>query len=270
MRKSILVIILSLISSWVYAQKPTILQSRKMNLLAIELLDRYELNSSLWNKQAKSRFIKMFENKKTEIFCDLYHDVEHYQSQVPVDKYILFVEKTGSEINKVQVSNIQKKDIWYSDGTWHYSLTFDKEIIYWDSNGVLFPMGVDENGNDARQIYAMEMTLVFDANLENAYIRSLVSRNAGPSKIAGKAIIVEKCDAKYQKFEDKVTSDNQHLQYNTFGQAVVPSYDFKHPDEDVRVTYYSKFNEDAYELIKLKYNVTRLRLKLRNEISPVM
>lgn len=270
MRKLVLVVFLTLTAYLTNAQKPTNAQVRQMNLMAIELLDRYELNSALWDKQAKSRFPRMFESRETEIFCDLYHNVDYYGNQISVDKYISFIEDTNSKIDKVQLSNIKKKDIWSNDGKWYYSLTFDKLIIYWDGNGVLFPMGVDDNGDDAQEIFNLEMTLVFDANLEKASIHSLVSPNADAYERVAKAIIVQKCDDKNQKFEQEVTSDRHPLRYNSFDQAVVSSYNFKHPDEDVWIEHSLICQDDAYDLIQLKYNVSTLRLKLRNEIAPMM
>ena len=112
MRKLVLVVFLTLTAYLTNAQKPTNAQVRQMNLMAIELLDRYELNSALWDKQAKSRFPRMFESSETEIFCDLYHNVDYYGNQISVDKYISFIEDTNSKIDKVQLSNIKKKDIW--------------------------------------------------------------------------------------------------------------------------------------------------------------
>lgn len=270
MRKLVLVFILALLASSTYAQKPTNAQSRQMNLLAIELMDRYEANSTLRNKQTKSRFLRMFESSDTEIFCDLYHNADCYCQQIPVANYVSFVEQSQSNIYKCQLSNIQKDRVRYVDGKWYYSLTFDREIVYSDSNEVLFPLGVDEDGNDARQIHKLAMTLVFDSNLEAAFIHSLTAQNTETPDRSQKAIIVKRCEAKYQKFEHAVTSDGQHLRYNSFDQALVSSHSFKHPDEDVLISTERICDQQAYELIKLNYSVMLLRLRLRNEIAPVM
>lgn len=270
MKKLLLVALFALIVSWTYAQKPTNTQSRQMNLLAIELIDRYESNSTLWDKYAKTRFPKLFESKDTEIFCDLFHNADYCYRQIPVDKYVSFIEETGCRINRVQLSNIKKQDVWYADGRWYYSLTFDKDIVYWDSNGVLFPVGVDDNGNDTRTIFKMVMTLVFDSELENAYIHSISSQNPDALDKTDKLIIVQKSEDKYQRIEQMVTSNNLPLRYNSFDQASVPSLQFRHPNEDVLIGWTSICEEESYDLIKLKYSSRSMRFRLRNEIAPIM
>ena len=271
MRKLFIIAVLFLVMPWLYAQVPDNAQTRNMNLLAIELMDRYELNSTLWNKQAKSRFSQMFENKRTEVFCDLCHNMEKYGSQIPIEEYVGFITDTQCEILNVRLSNIERKgSISFQDGQWYYTLTFDKEIIYHDKNYILFPVGLGEDGKDATEVYKLEMTLVIDPEFETARIHSLVAQQADDVRTAEKHIIVQMTEAKNLKFEKDLTSANQHLRYNSYDQAVVPSYNFKHPDEDVWVGWKLLADEDAYELIQLTYKTAKMRLKFRNEIAPVM
>ena len=62
MRKLAIILVLAVIAPMLHAQKLTNAQARRMNLLAIELLDRYELYAALGNRSATYRFTKMFED----------------------------------------------------------------------------------------------------------------------------------------------------------------------------------------------------------------
>ena len=267
MRRFVVVVALSLIVSWTYAQAPSNIQLRKMNLLAIELLDNYELYAGLSDKRSKHEFKMMFDREDATTFCDLYHNADFYSKQMLIDEYISFIEDTNTRISRVQLSNIKRDEIWYSQGMWHYSLTFDKEINYFDNNGVMFPVGVDSNGEDAKEKYPLKMTLVFDSSVENVWIRSLEANSNNTFNRPKKTIIVQKNDYKNHRFEEAITSGNQHLRYNSVDQAVVLSHDFNHPNDDVWMSYETIYSDEVYEVIKLDYKISTLRIKSRSEIA---
>jgi hypothetical protein len=272
MRKLTIILVLAVIAPVLHAQKPSNAQARKMNLLAIELLDRYELYSTLSDRTTTYRFTKMFENADTEVLCDLHNSSKYYYKQIPLSQYKALVADSGCKSIDVRVSNVRKKGRpEFSDGRWYYTVTFDKEIMFQDHNGVLFPLGLEEDGSDKREIFSMEMTIVFDADLQEAHIHSLHLQPSVSPKTLEKVLVLQECDQKYRKFEQDVKHNGRQLVYNSFDHAfAAPSDRFTHYDEDVEVERITIISEDAYDLIKLKYVTTRTRLKLRNEIAPVM
>lgn len=272
MRKLAIILVLAVIAPVLHAQKPSNAQARKMNLLAIELLDRYELYSTLSDRTTTYRFTKMFENADTEVLCDLHNNSKYYYKQIPLSQYKALVADSGCESIDVRVSNVRKKGRpEFSDGRWYYTVTFDKEIMFQDYNGVLFPLGLEEDGSDKREIFSMEMTIVFDADLQEAHIHSLHLQPSVSPKTLEKVLVLQECDQKYRKYEKDVKYKGKSLEYNSFGHAfAAQSAVFKHYDEDVEVVPVRIASEDAYDLVKLKYVASRTRLKLRNEIAPIM
>ena len=272
MRKLAIILVLAAIAPVLYAQKLSNAQARKVNLLAIELLDRYELYAALGERSATYRFTKMFENADMEIFCDLHNNSKYYYKQIPLEQYKAFVSETGCESIDVRLSNIKKKGSpRFSDGKWYYTVTFDKEIMYQDYNGVLFPLGIEPDGSDKRETFKLEMTIVIDSNLETALIHSLKLQPSVAVKPFEKVLVIQECDQKYAKYEKDVKYAGRSLEYNSFGHAFAAhNAVFKHFDEDVEVHPQYVAEEEAYDLIKLKYVTSRTRLKLRNEIAPIM
>lgn len=241
-------------------------QERKMNLDVLELIGKYELNSRLSNKTTRYNFTKLFSSPETPVFCDLYNNGKGRYKQIPVSDYIDFCT-TQCESITVQISNVRKLGLKYKGQSWYYTVAFDKLISYNDVNGVLFPPDI-EYGAEPMQ---MEMTVKFDLNGQNPKIDEISISDEIPTLQKRRYIIVQKSqDKRTLKKESQVTVGGYPLRYNSFEQAHVFSYDFQHPDEDVLVLYDYSHKEDTYDLIYLKFKARRMRLKLRNEIAPMM
>lgn len=264
MKRTIILIVFSLLASCLSAQDLTNVQKRRMNYLALELLEDYELYSTLTDKAARSKFIKLFSSPEDKIFCDLYNDGHNYLGQVSVTEYVNFIQKNCESIYS-RVSNIRKGTVRYEGGNWYYTFIFDKDISFNDMNGVLFPVEEYET-----EPFRLEMLVKFDRNLEDPHICEVRLQSESAPQKARRMIIVQKAETKKDmKKESKVTIDGKPLDYNSFDQALVSSFAFEHPDKDVIISYETLAAETAYDLVMLKFKSNRMRLKLRNEIAPI-
>lgn len=246
------------------AQKLTNSQKRKLNLSAVEMVERYELYSRLSDKSTRYNFTKLFSSSSDMIYCDFYNDGDNFDKQMTVSKYVTFAQDHCESID-INITDVKKDRVYYQSGKWFYVLTFNKELSYNDKNGVLFPVH-----EDAVEPFKLEMLIEFDESTDEVRIRHIKSIS-GKAKSAGeKLYIVQKTDRpKLLKKESKVTVDGNCLDYNSFGQAAVSSLGFRFPDEDVTVLYDYLVREPAYDLIELKYSAKRLRTKLHTGIAPV-
>lgn len=264
MKKLFISLLLLLVSSGLFAQNLTNAQRRRLNLLSVELLEDYELYSRLSDKSARYNFKKLFSSPTDMIFCDLYNDGSNFHSQVPVSEYVDFVQGNCESID-VRISRIKRGDLTYNNGRWYYILTFEKQVSFNDKNGVLFPVYEDE-----AEPFKLEMLIEFDSMADNPLICEIRPQSNIRYDKLDKMLIVQKAeDRKNLKQEVKLTSNGSPIIYNSFGQAMVRSLDFMHPDEDVNVWWDYLATESAYDLIQLKYATNRLRIKLRNEVAPL-
>lgn len=251
MRKILSVLIIAIIATTTLAQSPTSTQIYKMNADALKLVLDYKAQA---NMNKPRRFVRLFANEDMQIYNDLLGLSN--QKTLSVKNYRTLMEKEAL-YPTIKVQNFRKNNIYKENGLWMMDITFEKELSYTDKCGVLF--STEEYYGE---YHTINMSLVWDANLETCTIAKLSGKNNSSTKaLTDYKVIVASDDAKDQKRENNVRVNGRHLKFNSFSQCIIPA--------NAEITYMNdddmKFelvqNETGCEVYSIAYNPMSMRLK---------
>ena len=259
MRKILSVLIIAIIATTTLAQSPTSTQIYKMNADALKLVLDYKAQA---NMNKPRRFVRLFANEDMQIYNDLLGLSN--QKTLSVKNYRTLMEKEAL-YPTIKVQNFRKNNIYKENGLWMMDITFEKELSYTDKCGVLF--STEEYYGE---YHTINMSLVWDANLETCTIAKLSGKNNSNTKaLTDYKVIVASDDAKDQKRENNVRVNGRHLKFNSFSQCIIPA--------NAEITYVNdddmKFelvqNETGCEVYSIAYNPMSMRLKPHYNIGVV-
>lgn len=246
--KSFLTVVLLTMTFALSAQSLTNGQRRNMNARLLELVEQYETNSVVYDKASVYAFKDLFVSEEAGVYNDM---LEYPAESVTVDEY---VKKLSERENlSIVVKDVGHGEYSFEKGEWHSLVTMEKSLSYNDANGVLFS-NEEYYGAD----YELVLDCVYDARRDRFRIASIEGRMLSevPHLPARFDIIVHNTPE-----DDKVLVEGEHMKFNSFSQAFVPKGSIVPWDDDVRITKDVQASTDVYEMMKLGFKYTRLRVK---------
>ena len=107
---------------------------RKMNLLLVETIEKFESLSAINGAASAEEYMSMFQDRKAMVYNDLLGVSS--ETLIPLKDYVASLRK----MKDVQVAfyNVQKSKPFVAAGSLCVLVSFDKVISYRDSRGVLY------------------------------------------------------------------------------------------------------------------------------------
>lgn len=247
------------------AQTMTNKDRRYINSKVLTLIEEYERYATLYDDEAAYYFRTLFVNETSTVHCDMIASAR-YRTQVPVDEYIALV-RDNSENTTTVIKDVKKGEMSYENGVWYVPVTFRKTFSYIDPNGYLFSVE-DWHKTD----FDMTMNVIYDPETDACLIQSITGKIDSDREFpTGRFFIVsesEMNDARYMAYFSSLKVNNQHLEFNEFGQAIVSSGVASVDDMDVVVDTVLLSRGFNYDVVSYDFNPRKVRVKLRYGYSP--
>ena len=252
------------------AQVLTNKERRNINLKVLNVIEEYERTASLSDSEEIYSFISLFTSQDALVYCDIM-GAPNYLSKVGVKEYIKEAEERARGNIEMEILNVRKGEIIYSDGCWLIPILFSKSLSYWDNNGVLFS-AKEFYGNEN---YHITLNLRYNPEDETCLIESIEGRlNSNKSFPKGKFQVVTRNEdliGRDLEQAENILYNGRKLEYNSFNQAIV-SADFAPEvnDPDIEVIPIILNSTDNYDNITYSFKVNKNRAKLRLAAAPIM
>ena len=228
------------------AQTMSTARQRHVNMKLLNLIEQYELTATLYDDGAKYAFMQLFSNEKVPVYSDM---LDYHQGrQIEVADY---VNRLSSMENvSMHIMNVSHTNYVLEDGKWTTTVTFDKSLVYNDSNGVLFSSPEYYKAN-----YSMSMKCVYDSEADRCYIAGINGRmNSSQPNLPEHFIVVDLPGSKVDKLG---------LEGNSFDQAFAPGLFLTPWNDDIHLKSDVIAHTDNYDYVTMSFRATHLRAKLR-------
>lgn len=170
MKKVFLILIASVMATFVSAQDLTPQEEREFYQKAYSVINEYAQSAKVDDDRNVTRFMDLFESKDLQIFNDLMS--LSYEPTLSVAEYVRLLHE--ADMVNVVVKNVQKLgDIADEETVWQLSVTVDKRISFVSKCNTLFD-SFEFYGYD----YRLLMTLSLDKSTRNCYISSIEADGA--------------------------------------------------------------------------------------------
>ncbi len=262
----ILNIVIFLLPLSAAAQSLTNSERRHINSKVLTVVEEYERLATLYDDDASYYFQSLFAKEgETGVFCDMI-GAPSYLKTVPVSEYVSMLREYASNVTTV-IRDVSKGRMTYSDGIWHIPVTFSKSLSYIDKNGYMFSV---EDYHDTE--FDMTMHLSYDQERDVCLIESIEGKIKGDKKFPeGRFLIVNEVENpsdRYMKHFSTLKLKGATVDYNEFGQAILPNGNAEVYDIDMAViadTLASGFN---YDVVSYNFKRRKARMKLRYNYAP--
>lgn len=252
------------------AQGLTNKERRHINQKILEVIDIYERTAPLYDAEAGYEFKNLFVSSDASVYCDLM-GTDHYQSPVSVKEYVDEATKYTIGSLTIEILNVRKGEMTYTDGVWMIPVSFSKLMSYYDENEVLFS-AQDFYDNEP---YRLTLNLKYNPEDDTCLIQSIDGRlNSSKSFPKGKFQVISMNDALVGRdkiYFDRMRYNGLPLEYNDFNQAIVSADFFPETgDTDIVPKPIRIASTEKYNLVTYSFQTIKNRTKLRLGIAPIM
>lgn len=267
-RGYILFLIISLLlPATLSAQSLSNKQRRNIYEKVLNVVESYESLASLSSEGDVYEFRQLFTDNAT-VDSDIIGDVS-YMKTLPVDEYINRVETTGVY---TEMRNVKKvADIFFKDDSWHVAVEFNKQLYYYDNNGVYFNVRKYYEGDYINVL----MNLEYSDKEDVCYIESIrCNINSKKEFPSCKFIIVDNNnrndDPRQMKYFSMLKANGKELVFDENGHALYDSNTiFSIDDVDIDVeTVATDIATDAYTFTDFTFTKHAERFKFRLGYAP--
>ena len=249
--KKIAILLCLLVPMFATAQTLSNKERRHINMRLLNLVEQYESTAALYDDGTKYAFMQLFSNEKAPVYSDM---LDYAASkQIDVSEYMKVLG--GKQNVSLHMMNVSHDDYVLENGRWTTTVTFDKSIVYNDSNGVLFSSPEYYKAN-----YLLSMKCVYDQDADRCFIQSVDgTMNSERQHLPEKFVVINHSDDKV----DKISVDGGHLEFNSFDQAFTSVGSIHAWNDDVRIKADTLAKTDNYDFVNLKYRKMHWRAKVR-------
>ena len=248
------------------AQTLTNSERRHINSKVLTLIEDYERIATLYDEEAEYFFETLFERgPESMVFCDMIGS-EPYLQTIPVSEYIRQLRSYASTVTTV-IKDVKKGTMSYRNGRWHIPVNMKKSFTYIDKDGYTF--SVEDYHNSDIDI---RMNLIYDPVSDVCVIESIDGDLQSDKKFPeGRFFIVSRSNdmsSRYLKHFSSLKVGDNGVEFNEFGQAVLPSGEGHVDDIDIEVRTDTLSKGFNYDVVSFDFKARKSRLKLRYGYSP--
>ena len=246
------------ILSMLSAQTMSSVEEYFFNYSILQSIKTYELNARMYDAEARDEFERLFESQNVAIYNDLLG-----LSSSPILTLTDYVSKLQQEAQSVQIriSNVRKSTPHLEGGQWLSEVTFDKSISYTNRCGLLFS-SIEHYQDD----HHLKVTFVWTGR--RAVIRS-ISGFVDQAHAAPLPDVYEVLEStqKGRMYDERLRFDGLPLDYNEFGQAILPIPNdslLTIDDPDIQMI---RVYQDDCNIFSMLYRSRRWRLKVHGDFA---
>lgn len=263
------VFFLVFLSCSISAQNLTNPESRKLNTMVLDIIDRYEDFSGVYDEDSEYEFLRLFQRPDVPVYAgDLLLGYSHKES-LPASEYAVKLLDFAQNVS-VSISKVRKEQPYYEDGLWYVPVRLQKSVEYTDGSLIL--------SSDVYYEDKFDLTLLMACDLENdrCRISSIVGSIDSDKVFPMNFLVIRKPERSYSNLslEDMLTVDGRKLEYNRLDYAIVPeggldTDDFNEMKYEVRIDSEVVDSTFRHKEVVYDFEKTRGRFKIRNKFAPM-
>ena len=253
----------------VSAQDFTNAESRKINTMLLDVIDRYEDFAGVYDEDSEYEFIRLFQRPDVPVFAgDLLLGYGN-DDTLPASEYAAKMLDFTPNV-AISISKVRKGQAYVEDGLLYVPIYLQKSIEYTDGSLIL--------SSDVFYDDKFDLTLLMACDLENekCKIASITGSIDSEDMFPMNFFIIRRPERSGSSLnlEDMLTINGKKLEYNDWDYAIVPEgkldpMDFKEVMYEVRLK--STVVDSTYRHKEMAYDFkkTRGRFKIRNKYAPM-
>lgn len=252
-----------------FAQNFTNAESRKINTMLLDVIDRYEDFAGVYDEDSEYEFLRLFQSPDSPVYAGdllLGYGVDE---TIPASEYATKMLDFTPNV-AVTISKIRKGQAYYENDMLYIPISLQKSIEYTDGNLIL--------SSDIFYDDKFDLTLLMACDIENekCKIASITGSIDSEDVFPMNFIVIRRPEPSSSnlKMEDMLTVDGKKLEYNDFDYAIVPEgkldpIQFKEVMHEVRIN--SELVDSTFRHKEMTYDFkkTRGRFKIRNKYAPM-
>lgn len=252
-----------------FAQNFTNAESRKINTMLLDVIDRYEDFAGVYDEDSEYEFLRLFQSPDSPVYAGdllLGYGVDE---TIPASEYATKMLDFTPNV-AVTISKIRKGQAYYENDMLYIPISLQKSIEYTDGNLIL--------SSDIFYDDKFDLTLLMACDIENekCKIASITGSIDSEDVFPMNFIVIRRPEPSSSnlKMEDMLTVDGKKLEYNVFDYAIVPEgkldpIQFKEVMHEVRIS--SELVDSTFRHKEMTYDFkkTRGRFKIRNKYAPM-
>lgn len=251
------------------AQSFTNAESRKINTMLLDVIDRYEDFAGVYDEDSEYEFLRLFQSPDSPVYAGdllLGYGVDE---TIPASEYATKMLDFTPNV-AVTISKVRKGQAYYENDVLYIPVSLQKSIEYTDGNLIL--------SSDIFYDDKFDLTLLMACDLENekCKIASITGSIDSEDVFPMNFYLIRRPEptSSNLKLEDMLTVDGKKLEYNIFDYAIVPEgkldpMSFKEVKHEVRIS--SELVDSTFRHKEMSYDFkkTRGRFKIRNKYAPM-
>ena len=264
----VLYVLLGAYCRTVAAQDFTNVESREINTMVLDVIDRYEDFSGVYDEDSEYEFLRLFKSPDVMVYAgDLMLGYGTDES-IPVSEYAAKMLDFTPNV-AITISKVRKGQPYYEDDILYVPVSLQKSIEYTDGSMIL--------SSDVFYDDKFDLTLLMACDLDNKRCKicsitgSVDSEEVFPMYFT--VIRRPEQSSSGLNIEDMLTVDGKKLEYNSWDYAIVPEgkldpLSFKEIKHEVRIS--SEVVDSTFRHKEMSYDFkkTRGRFKIRNKYAP--
>lgn len=250
LQKTILSVVLILLSLTIQAQSLSNRQSRHMNEKLLSLLEQYSSYVVFTEPYMRTSFVDLFENGDGKVFCD-YVAHESFSKQISAGKYSEY--SSSFALIQSDISDVERGEYTFDGAKWRTTLCFVKNLAYIDELGVYF-CGKNK----------LTLNCVYEKEWDSFKVESVSGECLDGQMPSGRFTVVEQAS----DIDNLLYTEEGKVEFNDFKQAIVASTSFSVSDDDIFFKKKVMGSTPRYDLLKFEYSIKHLRLKPRFSYAP--
>lgn len=253
----------------VSAQDLTNAESRKINTMVLDVIDRYEDFAGVYDEDSEYEFIRLFQTSDSPVYAgDLLLGYEMGQT-IPASEYAVKLLDFANNVS-INISKIRKEQPYFEDGLWYVPVHMQKSIEYTDGSLIISSDFFYEDRFDLRVLMACD--LEEDRCKICRIDGSIDSEKVFPMKF----MIIRKPEQTNSKLslDNMLRVNGQKIEYNDLDYAIVPDGDLD-PMEYNEIKYEVQISSQVvdstlrHKEMAFDFKKTRGRFKIRNKYAPM-
>lgn len=266
-RDSILLLLIALLwPAMLSAQSLTNREKRYINTKVLQVVEEYERTMVLYGSDLDYEFAPLFLNDAS-VKSDIMGSASYFK-KISIGDY---VKQLKSLRVYPEIRNVRKHQMQFVDGKWRIPVTFQKQLYYYDDNGVYFDIRRFYEGN----LLNMDMYLLYDPSSDICYIESIDYGVSSSKKFPDAKFLIVDSNADRRARDERYFSmlkvDDSPLQFDENGYALYDANtEFMVDDFDVEVKKLLSMDRatDAYNFVNFEFSPRTKRAKLRLAFAP--
>ncbi len=203
-------------SATVSAQELTNVETRKVNAMILDVIDRYEDFAGVYDEETEYEFLRLFQSPDAPVYAgDLLLGYRHDET-LPASEYAVKMLDFTPNLS-IRVSKVRKGQAYFDSGLLYVPITLKKSVEYTDGNLII------SSDIFYDKLFDLTLLLACDLERERCKICSIEGSVDSDKVFPMNFVVVRRPASSTGKvnLESILTDNGKPLEYNSLDYAIV-------------------------------------------------